>query len=240
MLSDTTLRDYPAAVRRWKAAGEPEPCSWVNSMSGPATRRNMRAALIWYHRTEHGVALVIPHVPQVQRVPVALTDEELAKVREAALGVHRRCRPVVDLLYSTGARLGELCSVQLSDVTPTHIILRETKRRHGGLRVERAIPLSDVSRAAARQLVALGPGRLNTLVATHRHTIQNWTRVLEVRTGIRVHAHKFRTTFCTHLLQRGVPIHEVQRLMGHTDVATTLRYAATTDERLSAAVALLD
>lgn len=238
-LSDTTLRDYESAVRRWKANGQPEPRAWVDSMSSPATRRNMRAALIWYHRTERGLALDIPHVPQVRRVPVAFTDEEVARVRDAALGVHPRCRPIVDLLYTTGARLGELCAVQLADLSPTHIVLRVTKRRAGGLRVERAIPLSDLSRGAARQLIELGPGRLNTLVATHRHTVQDWMRVLERRTGIRVHAHKFRTTFCTHLLQRGVPIHEVQRLMGHTDIATTMKYAAVTDERLIAAVALL-
>jgi integrase len=63
--------------------------------------------------------------------------EELATIRDEALGVHRRCRPVVDLLYSTGARLQEACGITLEDVIDTHIVLRDTKRRPGGLQVHR-------------------------------------------------------------------------------------------------------
>ena len=51
--------------------------------------------------------------------------------------------------------------------------------------------------------------------------------------------HKFRATFATHMLQRGVDIRTVQELMGHTNIQTTMRYLAVTDERLVAAVALL-
>ena len=45
-------------------------------------------------------------------------------------------------------------------------------------------------------------------------------------TGIRTHAHMFRATFATHMLQRGVDIHTVQELMGHTNIQTTMRYLA--------------
>jgi site-specific recombinase XerD len=55
--------------------------------------------------------------------------EELALLREESLSVHRRCRAVVDLLYSTGARLQEACAMTLEDVTDAHIVLRDTKRR---------------------------------------------------------------------------------------------------------------
>jgi site-specific recombinase XerD len=64
-------------------------------------------------------------------------------------------------------------------------------------------------------------------------------RQLEKRTDIRTHAHKFRATFATHLLQRGVDIRTVQELMGHTNIQTTMRYLAVADERLVAAVELL-
>ncbi len=64
-------------------------------------------------------------------------------------------------------------------------------------------------------------------------------REIQRRTGIRAHAHKFRATFATHMLQRGVDIRTVQELMGHTNIQTTMRYLAITDERLVAAVALL-
>jgi integrase len=107
------------------------------------------------------------------------------------------------------------------------------------VRVERAIPLSPRSRMAVMELRSLPPGRVNNLFGCRAHTVQDWCRTLTRGTGLRIHAHKFRATFATHLLQRGVPIHEVQRLLGHTEIATTMRYAAVTDERLTAAVALL-
>jgi site-specific recombinase XerD len=64
-------------------------------------------------------------------------------------------------------------------------------------------------------------------------------RELQWRTGVRTHAHKFRVTFATHMLQRGVDIRTVQELMGHTNIQTTMRYLALSDERLAAAVAVL-
>jgi site-specific recombinase XerD len=69
--------------------------------------------------------------------------------------------------------------------------------------------------------------------------VQDWMRELQRRTSIRCHAHKFRTTFATHMLQRGVDIRTVQELMGHSNIQTTMRYLAISDERLVAAVALL-
>jgi site-specific recombinase XerD len=64
-------------------------------------------------------------------------------------------------------------------------------------------------------------------------------RELQRRTGIRTYAHKFRAAFATNMLQRGLDIRTVQELMGHTNIQTTMRYLALSDERLAAAVALL-
>ena len=71
-----------------------------------------------------------------------------------------------------------------------------------------------------------------------QHRVQDWCRELQSQTGIRTHAHEFRATFATHMLQRGVDIRTVQELMGHTNIQTTMHYLAVTDERLIAAVAL--
>jgi site-specific recombinase XerC len=129
--------------------------------------------------------------------------------------------------------------VTLEDVTHTHIILRDTKRRPGGLQVHRAVPLGPVSRPAVAELSQLPPGKRNTLVVACQHRVQDWMRELQRRTSIRCHAHKFRATFATHMLQRGVDIRTVQELRGHTNIQTTMRYLAVSDERLATAVALL-
>lgn len=240
MLSARTEKDYRYVVAKWSREGEPDPARWVEERSSEATRRNARAALVWHFRVNLGKTLDIPWVRPLHRpVPSAFSIEELAIVREAALDVHRRCRPVIDLLYSTGARLQEACGITLEDITDTHIVLRDTKRRPGGLQVHRAVPLGPVSRSAVSELQQLPPGKRNTLVVACQHRVQDWMRQVQAATGIRTHAHKFRSTFATHLLQRGVDIRTVQELMGHTNIQTTMRYLAVTDERLFAAVALL-
>ena len=54
---------------------------------------------------------------------------------------------------------------------------------------------------------------------------QNALRYLEKQSGVpHIHPHRFRDTFAVHLLKSGVDIRAVSRLLGHTDVATTLRY----------------
>jgi integrase len=150
VLSPRTERDYRQVVERWTRDGQPDPVTWVRERSSEATRRNARAGLVWYFRVNLGRTLDIPWVrPTHQPVPSAFSVEELAVLREEALDVHRRSRPVIDLLYSTGARLQEACGISLEDVKDTHVILRDTKRRPGGLQVHRAVPLGPVSRAAA-------------------------------------------------------------------------------------------
>jgi site-specific recombinase XerD len=239
MLSDRTRKDYMEYVRRWEREGSPEPLAWVAGRSGEATRRNARAALVWYHRTALGRTLKIATVPQTRRVPRAFSFEELARLRDIAPGVHSRCLPAIDLLYATGARVEELCAVELEDVSETHLLLRHTKTRPGGLRVERSIPLNSTSRNAVADLRQLGAWKKNTLLSACKHSVQDWMHTLELRSGIRCHAHKFRATFATHLLERGVDVRTVQELMGHTSLMTTMRYLAVTDERLVAAVSLL-
>jgi hypothetical protein len=70
-LVERTEKDYRAFVRRWEADGQPPPAEWVKTMSSPATPRNARAALIWWHRVELGKTLDIPWVsdPSVYRPP---------------------------------------------------------------------------------------------------------------------------------------------------------------------------
>jgi hypothetical protein len=75
--------------------------------SSKARRRHARAALIWHHRVNLGRTVDIPWVRPAQWPVPSASVEELAILREAALSVRPRRRPVIDLLYSTGARLAE-------------------------------------------------------------------------------------------------------------------------------------
>jgi integrase len=175
VLSPRTEKDYREVVARWTRDGRPDPGTWFARRSSEATRRNARAALIWHFRVNLGKTLDIPWVRPLQRpLPCAFSVEELALLREESLSVHRRCRPIIDVLYSTGARLQEACGITLEDVNDTHIILRDTKRRPGGLQVHRAVPLGPISRAAVFELRQMPPGGA---------TPSWWLANIECRTG---------------------------------------------------------
>lgn len=238
-LSERTLREYRWWVGRWQRAGEPDPAEFVASFNGASSRQNARAALLWHHRTVVRVALDIPSEPRQTHTPVCFNEAQLGLVLSGARVLHPRAHPTLDLLYTTGARISELVGVRDEDVTDTHILLRQTKRHPGGMRWERAIPLFERSKEDVETLRRLPLGRVPNLIGVRAHTVQDWCRGISKMVGLHVHCHKFRATFATHLLQRGVPIHEVRVLMGHSDIATTLRYAAVTDERLVRAVSLL-
>jgi len=181
-LGQRTLSEYEWYLRRWEADGQPDPQEWLKRL-GAHGQRNARAALL---RAGVAEALRVDHA--VRKVPQAFTTLELAKLRRVSPAVHVRCLATLDLLYGTGARISEAEGIASDDVTTSHMVLRRTKRRPGGLRVERAIPLSALTAAAARELRALPAGRMPNLLGVRAHTVQDWMRELEDLTGIRTHA----------------------------------------------------
>jgi site-specific recombinase XerD len=239
-LTEETLDQYVRYVTRWKRAGRPEPAGWLATLTHESAH-GARSALLWYHRETGGNVLELPAPPQVERIPRALTVEQLASVLEAMFAFNPRAGYTAALLYGTGARVSEAVGIHLSDVDEARVLLRQTKRRPGGRRVERAVPLGPRAKWATNGLSYLPPGRSKApgLVGASRDAVESWFKRVEPDTGIRATPHTMRHSFATHLLEAGTDIRTVQELLGHAWVTTTQRYTRVTDERMRAAVALL-
>jgi hypothetical protein len=93
MLAARTEREYRWYVRRWEAAGEPEPKRWVESFEGSHQRTNARAALVWWHRVELGVTLRLDQVSATRKIPEAFTEPQLEVVLQAAVVSSSSSRP---------------------------------------------------------------------------------------------------------------------------------------------------
>lgn len=173
-------------------------------------------------------------------MPRALTVDQLEAFLEAAFEYHPRAGYAAQLLYATGARVGEATSIRWDDVNEEHVLLRETKRRPGGKRVERAIPVGPRSAAAVEGLRYLPEGRNGDRVLGYgRGSVEAWFKEASALAGFRATPHTMRHSFATHLLTAGADIRTVQELLGHAWVTTTQRYTAVTDERLREALQLL-
>jgi len=167
-----------------------------------------------------------------------LLDDPPASVANDDPSVRARDDAVLEVLYGSGLRVGELCSLGPADLDLDRG--RATVWGKGGK--QRIVPLSSPAVDALRRWVG-EPRR--TLVAGgangdalfvnrrgRRLTPRDARRILDRRAASPTHPHALRHTFATHLLDGGADLRAVQELLGHADLATTQRYTHVSRERL--------
>jgi site-specific recombinase XerD len=179
------------------------------------------------------------------RLPRVLDQRELSGLLDAPIDDaepdwrRRRDDAVLELLYGSGLRVGELCGLQVSSVSlatgAAHVWGKGAK--------ERRVPISEPAAVAVRRWLAIRHEVLpaeagDVLFGNERGrplTPRDVRRIVDRRSPSPTHPHALRHTFATHLLDGGADLRAVQELLGHTDVATTQRYTHVSRERLSAA-----
>jgi len=210
------------------------------------------AAIRRYYRwlLASGIVLVDPtsgvSVPAGSgRLPRVLDQRELSGLLDAPVDDdepmwrRRRDDAVLELLYGSGLRVGELCGLHVSSVSVSdgvaHVWGKGSK--------ERRVPISEPASVALRRWIeirhdVLPPEAGDVLFGNERGkplTPRDVRRIIDRRSPSPTHPHALRHTFATHLLDGGADLRAVQELLGHTDVATTQRYTHVSRERLSAA-----
>ena len=152
---------------------------------------------------------------------------------------------ILELLYATGIRVGELCGLDVDDVDHERRIVRV----FGKGRKERSVPFGLPAErgldawlgAAARAVLAPGAGGALFLGARGGRIDQRAVRTLvharlaDVPGAPDLGPHGLRHTAATHLLEGGADLRTVQELLGHASLATTQIYTHVTTDRLRAA-----
>jgi site-specific recombinase XerD len=181
------------------------------------------------------------------RLPRVLHQDEVNQLLDAPApsavdepdGVRARDDAVLEVLYGSGVRVAELCSLELADLDLDHG--RATVWGKGSK--QRIVPLSEPAVAALRRWLAsrdvlrspASPPRAVFLNQRgHRLTPRDVRRIVDRRAASPTHPHALRHTFATHLLDGGADLRSVQELLGHADLATTQRYTHVSRERLRA------
>ncbi len=149
---------------------------------------------------------------------------------------------MLELLYATGMRVGELCGLDVDDVDRD----RNVVRVFGKGRKERTVPFGLPAAAAIDtwlgrgrgQLARPGSGAALFLGARGGRIDQRAVRTLvhrriaDVPGAPEMGPHGLRHTAATHLLEGGADLRSVQELLGHASLATTQRYTHVTTDRL--------
>lgn len=158
-------------------------------------------------------------------------DDDVTAVRDQA---------VVELLYGSGLRVGELCGLKPADLDLT----RRQVVVWGKGSKQRQVPMSEPSVDATQAWLSYGRPALATADSPpdalflnkrgKRLTARDVRRILDHRATSPTHPHALRHTYATHLLDGGADLRAVQELLGHGDLSTTQLYTHVSKERLRA------
>jgi integrase/recombinase XerC len=182
------------------------------------------------------------------RLPAVLRQADAAALLDVAAvaaddddPIHVRNRAVLELLYASGIRVGELVAIDIDDVDLSTDMVRVT----GKGAKERVVPFGIPARQALRAWLALR-SRLATsdsgaaLFLGRRGRRVDQRQVREVVHGLVAHVrdapdlgpHGLRHSAATHLLEGGADLRVVQELLGHASLATTQLYTHVSVDRL--------
>ena len=194
----------------------------------------------------------LPETGKRDRLPKALTVTEIDLILEAAKRVDEpitlRDYLLIELLYSTGARVSEVIGINLNDFNQSQVGNDEisTIKLKGKGGKERIVPLGSFAKQALDDyLVRIRPALLkksneNALFLNVRGNrlsrVSAWEIVKSAarRAGLdtRVTPHVFRHSYAMHLLDGGADIRVVQELLGHASVTTTQIYTLITIDKV--------
>lgn len=185
--------------------------------------------------------------PKLRRkVPDTLTEGEVVRLLGAVTGgdAHGlRDRAILELFYSSGLRVSELCGLTLPQVSLEHSVVSVI----GKGSKQRLVPMGSAAVAALERYLEAGrPGLLrqgrtqSELFLSERGTAISrqmvWVivRTAARRAGItkKVKPHLMRHSFATHLLQNGADLRAIQEMLGHANLSTTQVYTAVEEKRL--------
>jgi len=179
-----------------------------------------------------------------QHLPETLSVDEVSRLIEATpteTPVDVRDRALLEMLYGTGARISEVISLNVDDVSSA----QEVIRLRGKGNKERIVPMGSHARLAidaylVRARPALNKGKTPALFLNTRGgalSRQSAWAVLKaaaqrVELGKPISPHTLRHSFATHLLAGGADVRTVQELLGHSSVTTTQIYTHVTADSL--------
>ncbi|MFH1201868.1 MAG: tyrosine recombinase XerC [Candidatus Omnitrophota bacterium] len=184
--------------------------------------------------------LLISSPKQDKHLPAFLTEEEVGKLLDAPpqSPAGLRDKAILETLYSTGMRIGELVGLNVESVDVVGGCIKVL----GKGKKERLVPIGDRALLTIRNYLDKREGKSEALFLNKnkRRLTDRGIRMMmnkyikQVSQKEHISPHTLRHSFATHLLNRGADLRSVQELLGHANLSTTQIYTHLTTERLKA------
>ena len=203
-------------------------------------RRIMSSFFSWLEDEDYIVKSPVRRIRKVKTATTAkevLSDEDLETLRDNCPSL--RDLAIVDMLASTGMRVGELVGLNISDVNLQErecvVTGKGNKQRPVYFDARTKLHLTEYLRSRNDDSPALFVTLRGSRQRMSIGGVESRLRSLGKRSRIdRVHPHKFRRTLATHAIDKGMPIEQVQKLLGHARIDTTMHYAMVNQSNVKA------
>lgn len=194
-------------------------------------RRNISSFFSWLEEEDYILKSPMRRIHKIktkQPVKETISDEAIEKLRD-----HCKCMrdlAMIDLLYSTGIRVGELVNLNIDDIDfearECIVFGKGDKERKVYFDAKAKIHLQNYLESRTDN----NPALFVTLDAPHCRLKISGVEIRIRELGRRlhltkIHPHKFRRTMATRAIDKGMPIEQVQKLLGHSQIDTTMQYA---------------
>ena len=194
-------------------------------------RRVLSSFFSWLEDEDYILKSPVRRIHKVKTASVikeTFTDENLEKLRDTSNCI--RDLVLIELLFSTGIRVGELVKLNISDINfedrSCKVIGKGNKQREVYFDARTKIHLKQYLAIRNDENEALFVSKKKPFQRLSIAGIELIVRKLGIQTDIdRVHPHKFRRTLATMAIDKGMPIEQVQKLLGHVKIETTMHYA---------------
>lgn len=194
-------------------------------------RRNISSFFSWLEEEDYILKSPMRRIHKIKTKTVVkdvISDETMEKMRDACEEI--RDLAIIDLLYSTGIRVGELVRLNIADVNLEQrecvVFGKGDKERRVYFDAKAKIHLMEY--LARRKddnpalFVSLDAPYTRLQISGVEIRIRELGRKLSLN---RIHPHKFRRTMATRAIDKGMPIEQVQKILGHSQIDTTMQYA---------------
>lgn len=194
-------------------------------------RRNISSFFFWLEEENYILKSPMRRIHKIKtnkQVKDTISDEDIEKLRDACKCT--RDLAIIDLLYSTGMRVGELVNLNRSDV---NFELRECivfgkggKERKVYFDAKAKLHLQEYLNGRVDDNPALFVTLDKPFERLKISGVEIRVRNLGKSVGLtKIHPHKFRRSMATRAIDKGMPIEQVQKILGHSQIDTTMQYA---------------
>ena len=202
-------------------------------------RRNISSFFTWLEEEDYILKspMRIHKIKTKTVVKSVITDEGIEQLRDHCTQI--RDLAMIDLLYSTGIRVGELVNLNIGDIDFEErecvVYGKGDKERRVYFDAKAKVHLTEYIESREDK----NPALFVTLDVPYDRLkisgVEIRLRQLGRELGLeRIHPHKFRRTMATRAIDKGMPIEQVQKILGHSQIDTTMQYAMVNQNNVKA------